>query len=87
MNIPPSLPLTSVSSTIPMPPAPSNIPLRRASKGSAASDASEAMLAAPSARNPFPIHGRRASPEASSPAITTMRSHRPSCIMSCQDQS
>ena len=40
------------------------------------------MVAAPRARNPLPSHGMRLSLEALSPAITTIRSARPTWIMS-----
>ena len=72
----------SVSSTMPIAPAPSTNPLRRLSNGRAASATEEEMEAAPKARNPLPNQGIRTSPEALSDAMMTRRSHRPCWMMS-----
>src|SRR6056297_3096966 len=54
----------SVSNTIPIAPAPRTRPVRRLSKGIAASATVAAIDAAPNARNPDPSQGINTSPEA-----------------------
>mmetsp|Transcript_20785 Transcript_20785/g.62432 ORF Transcript_20785/g.62432 Transcript_20785/m.62432 type:complete len:562 (-) Transcript_20785:54-1739(-) len=67
----------SVSRTSPTAPAPRIMPLRRLSKGSAASAADGRVEAAPRARKPVPIQGRSESDEGLSAEMTTTRAHRP----------
>mmetsp|Transcript_17652 Transcript_17652/g.40445 ORF Transcript_17652/g.40445 Transcript_17652/m.40445 type:complete len:227 (-) Transcript_17652:96-776(-) len=75
--------LSSVSRTMPMPPAPRTMPDRRLSKGQAASSTAAFVVAAPRARKPEPSQGRSVSPDPLSPATTTTRSARPDMSMSC----
>mmetsp|Transcript_39510 Transcript_39510/g.127862 ORF Transcript_39510/g.127862 Transcript_39510/m.127862 type:complete len:304 (+) Transcript_39510:562-1473(+) len=67
----------SVSRTSPTAPAPRIMPLRRLSKGSAASAAEARVEAAPRARKPVPIQGMSESDEGLSAEMTTTRAHRP----------